>query len=173
VLETALRLNGPDHGSTSDARNNLGLLYIRSGQLDEADKQFAELFASAERQGVVGSQKMLTPLDNLASLRREQKRYAEAEEHHRELATLDEKYLGPDDAKRAFHAMNWAATLDVQGRCAEAEAKWQGALALLLRVVGENHLHVQRVREAREKSQTRRAAAGHADPACTGAPGGD
>ena len=173
VLETALRLNGPDHGSTSDARNNLGLLYIRSGQLDEADKQFAELFASAERQGVVGSQKMLTPLDNLASLRREQKRYAEAEEHHRELATLDEKYLGPDDAKRAFHAMNWAATLDVQGRCAEAEAKWQGALAMLLRVVGENHLHVQRVREAREKSQTRRAAAGHADPACTGAPGGD
>ncbi len=172
VLETALRLNGPDHSSSSDARNNLGLFYLRSGQLDEADKQFAELFASAERQGILGSQKMLTPLDNLASLRREQKRYAEAEEHHRELAALDEKSLGPDDQKRAFHATNWATTLDLQGRCAEAEAKWKGALALLVRVVGEDHLHVRRLREAREKSQTQRAGAGHADPACTGPPGG-
>jgi tetratricopeptide (TPR) repeat protein len=86
----------PDHTSTLDTVNNLGVLYADQGKLDEAEKMYQQALQGKEKAWGPDHTSTLTTVNNLGNLYRSQGKLDEAEKVYQGALQGYEKAWGPD-----------------------------------------------------------------------------
>jgi tetratricopeptide (TPR) repeat protein len=87
---------GPDHSSTLDTVNNLGLLYADQGKLDEAERMYQRALVGYEKALQPETIPALNTVSNLARLYHDQGKTNEAEEMFQRAIMGRKKVLGSD-----------------------------------------------------------------------------
>ncbi|KAG7403952.1 Nephrocystin-3 [Fusarium oxysporum f. sp. raphani] len=130
---------GPEHTSTLDTVNNLGLLYERQGRLDEAEAMFDRALQGYQK--ALGSEytSTLDTVNNLGNLYRSQGRLNESEAMFDRALQGYEKILGPEHTSTLGTVNNLGLLYDDQGRLNEAEAIYERALQGKEKVLGSEH----------------------------------
>src|SRR5438045_1933374 len=113
ALEGYSKALGPDHTSTLDAVNNLGLLYTDLGRLDEAEKLFQRALQGKERAWGPEHTSTLNTVNNLGMLYADLGRLDEAEKMYLRALTGYEKALGKEAVKRYIPALNTAQNMAI------------------------------------------------------------
>ena len=108
-----------------------------AGRLHEAEKVARRALSLAEK----GSNKglLITWLENLAALYRQQARYPDSERLFRRALKLDEELSGPNHKYVAVTLTNLANVIRNQGRYAEAEPLYQRSFKIGEKVLGPEH----------------------------------
>jgi tetratricopeptide (TPR) repeat protein len=100
---------GPEHTSTLDTVNNLGIIYTDQGRLAEAEEMYKRALAGYEKALGPEHTSTLRTVNNLGIFYRDQGRLAEAEEMFKRALAGKEKVLGPKhtstlDVSQRLHA---------------------------------------------------------------------
>src|SRR6266516_1450629 len=90
------RALGPDHSSTLNAVNNLGLLYADQGKLGEAERMYQRALVGYEKALQPETIPALKTVSNLARLYRDQGKTNEAEKMFQRAIIGRKKVLGSD-----------------------------------------------------------------------------
>ncbi|MGO8697046.1 MAG: tetratricopeptide repeat protein [Limisphaerales bacterium] len=126
----------PLHLTTLATRVDLANVLLLRGKYAEAetiDNSVIQLGDKAPPEYAVGS------LYNLAMLREQQGRFAEAETNLRRVITTEKGLLDPDNPKTLTVWAGLAGVLEEQGRFSEAEEECRKVLELREKVLGQNH----------------------------------
>ena len=107
--------------------------YAETTAVAERAMALAEQFNGAEHPDVV------TLLNNLAELYRQQGRYAEAEPLYKRSLSIREKALGAEHRDVALSLNNLALLFERQGRYAEAEPLYKRSLSIYENALGAEH----------------------------------
>jgi len=111
---------GPDHRSTLDTVNNLGILYQDQGKLAEAERMFVRALAGSERAlGRTFCWDSLTSMGYLAALLSSQGKFEQAEEMQRQPLGLEETALGNEHPSTLEGIDNLASTVKSSLICKE------------------------------------------------------
>jgi tetratricopeptide (TPR) repeat protein len=86
----------PDHPSTLNTDNNLGLLYAYQGRLEEAEKMYGQALAGYKKALGAVHTSTLNTVNNLGGLYAGQGKLQEADEMYRQALAGKEEVLGPD-----------------------------------------------------------------------------
>jgi tetratricopeptide (TPR) repeat protein len=129
VLAGKEKALGPDHTSTLETVNNLGLLYRAQGRLAEAEQMYERALAGCERALGPDHTSTLETVNNLGLLYRAQGRLAEAEQMYERALAGCERALGPDHTSTLDTVHNLGLLYNDQSRLAEAEQMYERALA--------------------------------------------
>ena len=133
------RALGPDHISTLDTVNELGLLYREQGKLGEAEKMFQRALAGYKKALGPDHTSTLHPVNNLGLLYWDQGKLGEAVKMYQRALAGYEKAVRPDH-KWIFTTVNNLGRLyRDQGKLDEAEQMYQRALAGKERALGPDH----------------------------------
>ncbi|KAK5202327.1 hypothetical protein LTR41_011928 [Exophiala xenobiotica] len=97
---------GPDHTSTLDTVNNLGVLYANQGKLVEAEKMYIRALAGLEKALGVDHPNILVSMNNLASALRLQEKYVETESLMRRALAGRKKILHSDMMTTSIHLLS-------------------------------------------------------------------
>lgn len=128
-LEKAL---GPNHIRSLHTINNLGLLSIGLGKLEQAERMYERALARLEKTFGLEHPLTLDTVKNIGDLYRDQGRIDEAEQMYK-------RALGPDHV-RTLSAVNSLATLySSQGKLERAEQMHKRALAGREKALGVDH----------------------------------
>ena len=114
-----------------------------AGQLDEAAALAEDIIARKRGTTAWGDDATLLALYNLAQIRGDQQRYAEADSLHGVVVPLLEEKLGADHPNTLAARVSWGLTLTYAERYAEAESIMVDALANSRRILGDDHQAVQ------------------------------
>jgi Tfp pilus assembly protein PilF len=120
---------GPDHTSTLDTVNNLGILYRDRGKLAEAEQMYKRALAGKEKALGPDHTSTLKTVNNLGILYRDQGKLAEAEQMYERALAGKEKALGPDHTSTLDTVNNLGILYRDQGKLAEAKQMYERALA--------------------------------------------
>jgi len=110
-----------------------------AGQLDESAALADDILDRKRGTEEWGDDATLLALYNLAQIRGEQQRYAEADSLHRVVVPLLEDRVGPDHPNTLAARVSWGMTLTYAGQYEEAEAINLAALADSRRILGDDH----------------------------------
>jgi Tfp pilus assembly protein PilF len=135
-LEKAL---GPDHTSTLDTVNNLGLLYCDQGKLNEAEEMFRRALAGRKKALGPDHTSTLGTVNNLGLLYCDQGKLDVAEEMFRRALAGREKALGPDHTSTLGTVNNLGLLCCDQGKLDVAEEVFRRALAGREKALGPDH----------------------------------
>ncbi|RYO74329.1 hypothetical protein DL764_010854 [Monosporascus ibericus] len=142
---------GPEHTSTLDTVNNLGLLYLDQGKLGEAEKMYQRALQGYEKALGPEHTSTLTTVNNLGNLYKVQGKLGEAEKMYQRALQGYEKALGPEPVKTYIPAVNTVYNLGLlfasQSKSDKARAMYLRALVGYQSVFGQDHAHYQKVDE--------------------------
>lgn len=120
----------PDEGRLADALNTLGVLYTRQHSYDKAGAALERALALLSKPGRENSYTIAVYQTNLARLRVEQQRYAEAAKLLQQSQATKARALGEDHAELSFGLLVEGILYERQRQYAKAVAPLQRALAL-------------------------------------------
>lgn len=131
---------GPDHTSTLQTINNVGILYRGQGRLDEAEKMYQRALAGKEK--ALGPDHTLTlnTVNNLGNLYLDQRKLDQAEQMYQRALAGREKELGPDHMLTLEVINNLGILYRRRGRLDEAEQMYQRALARREKELRPDHM---------------------------------
>jgi tetratricopeptide (TPR) repeat protein len=118
---------GPEHTSTLNTVNNLGILYADLGQLDKAEKMYQRALQGKEKAGVP-EHLILNELNNLGNLYKDLGRLDEAEKMYQRALQGKEKAWGPEHTSTLDTVNNLGNLYADLGRLDKAEKMYQRAL---------------------------------------------
>ena len=130
---------GPDHKSTLQVVNNLGISYKAQGKYAEAERMYQRALEGKEK--ALGSNHISTlqAVHNLGALYLDLGKHAEAEHMYQRALAGKEKVLDPNHIS-TLRTVNGLGVLYLnQGRHAEAEHMYQRALAGQQKALGPDH----------------------------------
>ncbi|KAI2822751.1 hypothetical protein CBS133816_9241 [Aspergillus niger] len=130
---------GPDHTSTLDTVNDLGILYFEQGKLKEAEEMFQLALAGLEKALGPDHTSTLATVNNLGLLYSDQGKLKEAEEMYQRALAGREKKLGPDHISTLATVNNLGLLYRNQGKLRTAEEMYQRALAGHEKILGPDH----------------------------------
>ncbi|ERF75445.1 hypothetical protein EPUS_00238 [Endocarpon pusillum Z07020] len=130
---------GPDHTSTLDTVNNLGILYRDQGKLDEAEEMYMRALAGKEKALGPNHTSTLGTVHNLGLLYRNQGKLDEVEEMYMRALAGKEKALGPNHTSTLGTVHNLGLLYRNQGKLDEVEEMYMRALAGKEKALGPNH----------------------------------
>ena len=130
---------GPEHTSTLDTVNNLGLLYKAQGKMAEAEEMLLRALRGKEKAWGPEHTSTLTTVNNLGLLYADQGKMAEAEEMYVRALRGYEKAWGPEHTSTLNTVNNLGLLYKAQGKMAEAEEMYVRALRGYENVVGTDH----------------------------------
>src|ERR1700728_3726439 len=119
-----------------EVMNSLGLVYLKTGRLKEAETLLLQVWNSREKASSPEQVEIAESLNSLAELYRMQDRYSDAESNQRRALAIWDKALGPDNPKTAIGLNNLGTMLTIQGRYPEAEALYRKALDMNEKKIG-------------------------------------
>ena len=133
LLERALagkeKALGPDHTSTLNTVNNLGLLYVGQGKLDAAEQMYKLALAGYEKALGPDHTSTLDTVNNLGSLYGNRGKLDAAEQMYKRALAGYEKALGPDHTSTLNTVNNLGSLYRAQGKLKAAEQMYKRALA--------------------------------------------
>jgi tetratricopeptide (TPR) repeat protein len=112
---------------------------VQARKFDEATRMAEEALQTVERRWLRRDTAVAQRLDNLATIYRIQRRYADAEPLLRRALTLREKALGHDNPGVCRSLSNLVVLYEMQGRYSDMEPLLKRALAIRERTLGGNH----------------------------------
>ncbi len=130
---------GPDHTSTLDTVNNLGLLYADQGKLVEAEEMYQRALDGKEKAWGPDHTSTLDTVNDLGNLYADQGKLVEAEEMYRRALDGYEKAWGPDHRSTLNTVNNLGLLYADQGKLVEAEEMYQRALDGYEKAWGPDH----------------------------------
>lgn len=134
AFEAALRIYdarlGPRHGATLSAMNNLGVLHIRAGNLERAERVLGELLERSEKKFGRNHRAVAGQYQNLGTVVGRQGRFAEALPLHRQAHEIFAEAL-PGHFMTAYPLISIAFAELQAGDPASAERAARDALELL------------------------------------------
>ena len=130
---------GPDHTSTLDTVNNLGILYNHQGKIAKAEAMYIRALRGYEKALGPDHTSTLSTVNNLGNLYANQGKLAEAEAMHIRALRGSKKALGPDHTSILETVNNLGNLYASQGKIAEAEAMYIRALRGKEDALGPNH----------------------------------
>jgi tetratricopeptide (TPR) repeat protein len=119
---------GPEHTSTLDTVNNLGILYKDLGRLDEAEKMYQRALQGYEKAWGPEHTSTLDTVNNWGILYADLGRLDEAEKMYQRALQGKEKAWGPEHTSTLDTVNNWGILYADLGRLDEAEKMYQRAL---------------------------------------------
>jgi len=145
ITEAALERLGPYSKFGGPFWNSVGLGHRLQGEFDEAREAF-ERSIQIYRDTDPGGTQVFFPLNNLAALEMDQRRFVAAESRARELLAAQEQAFGPEHPDLVTTLSTLASALASQHQLEEAASSIDRAIALELAWVGEDS---QRLESAR------------------------
>ena len=139
LLEGQEEALGPDHISTLDTFNCLGILYHRQGKLVQAEKMFIQALQGQEEALGPDHTSTLDTLNNLGTLYGEQGKLVEAEKIFIQALRGKAKELGPDHTSTLNTISNLGILYRRQGKLIEAEKMFIQALQGYEKALGPDH----------------------------------
>lgn len=130
------RERGPEHESTLNTINNLGLVYRRQGRLYGAEEILERSLQGKEKIWGPEHESTLSTANNLGLVYRRQGRLNEAEEMYKRALQGKEKIYGPDHISVFDSVSNLGNVYKRQDRLDEAEEMYQRALQGYEKAVG-------------------------------------
>ncbi|RDW71000.1 putative nb-arc and tpr protein [Coleophoma cylindrospora] len=128
ALEGCEEALGPDHTSTLDTVNNIGLLYADQGKLAEAEKMYIRALQGYEEALGPDHTSTLNTVNNLGLLYANQGKLAEAEKMYIQALEGKEEALGLDHTSTLDTVNNIGLLYANQAKLAEAEKMYIRAL---------------------------------------------
>ena len=128
---------GPDHPSTLNTVNNLGLLYADQGKLGEAERMYQRALVGYEKALQPETIPALNTVSNLARLYREQGKMNEAEKMFQRVIMGRKKVLGSDhpDTLKVVNELNeLSLVVEVKGNEGQKSLRRRDRLKSLLRL---------------------------------------
>ena len=139
VLADRMRVLGPDHPNTLEARNNLAGAYDDIGRFSEAIELYERVLADQERVLGPDHPDTLTTRNNLAVAYHSAGRFGEAIELCERVLFERERVLGSDHPDTLITRNNLAGAYEDVGRFSEAIELHERVLADQERVLGPDH----------------------------------
>lgn len=139
VLDTRMRLLGPDDPLTLAAMSDLGYLLQDQGELTAAEPYFREALEGRRKQLGDDHEDTWSSVNNLGVLLANQGNLEEAEPYFLETFERRRDGLGKDHPKTLASVHNLGALLHAQGKLDLAELRYHEALEGRRRVFGEGH----------------------------------
>jgi tetratricopeptide (TPR) repeat protein len=133
---------GPDHTSTLDTVNNLGILYYSQDKLADAEQMYERALAGYEKALGPDHTSTLETVHNLGLLYCSQGKLDEAERMYARALAGYEKALGSDHTSTLITMISMGTLLCQQGQLSEAENMYQHALSGTKRALGPDHIRV-------------------------------
>jgi tetratricopeptide (TPR) repeat protein len=137
ALHTAESSLGPEHPTTATALDNLGDLYRKLANYDEAESIYQRCLRIREKVLGQDHQETAKTLRSVGELFRTKGDYAKAEPILRRALSIDEKILGPEDAETAASSDFLGQLYVAQEQYAKAEALLERALKIREHVLGQ------------------------------------
>jgi len=120
---------GPEHTSTLDAVNNLGILYAGQGRVKDAEIMYNRALAGLEKALGAEHTSTLITVNNLGALYAGQGRVKDAEIMYNRALAGKEKALGTEHTSTLTTVNNLGHLYAGQGRVKDAEMMYNRALA--------------------------------------------
>jgi tetratricopeptide (TPR) repeat protein/predicted Ser/Thr protein kinase len=133
---------GDDHVQTLAAMNTLAYILEKRGRVDEAETLYRRIIAIQQRAGS-RHPSAFAPRNNLAMLLMDAKRYAAADREFVSLVDDARASVGPEHLMTAIFTSNRGLCLTRMGRLREARELLESAHALLLKLVGAEHVRTR------------------------------
>lgn len=130
---------GPNHLSTLDTVNNLGLLYTDQGKLDEAEAMYQRALTGYEQKLGVGHELTLDIVSNLGVLYVAQRKPTQAESMYIRALAGFENSIGHDHPRTLFTVNNLGNLYLNQCKLEAAEAHYRRALKGKEKALGSSH----------------------------------
>ncbi len=134
---------GPEHTSTLDTVNNLGILYADQGKMAEAEEMYVRALRGQEKAWGPEHTSTLSTVNNLGILYADQGKMAEAEEMYVRALRGYEKAWGPEHTSTLDTVNNLGVLYADQGKMAEAEEMYVRALRGYEKAVGKDRARAQ------------------------------
>jgi len=131
---------GPEHTSTLDTIDNLGVLYKIQSRLEDAEMMYNRALASYEKTCGPEHTSTLDTIDNLGVLYKIQGRLEDAEMMYNRALAGKEKARGPEHPSTLNTIDNLGVLYRDQGRLEDAEMMFNRALAGYEKTLGSEHL---------------------------------
>ena len=139
VLADRMRVLGPDHPNTLEARNNLAGAYDDIGRFSEAIELYERVLADQERVLGPDHPDTLITRNNLAGAYKDVGRFGEAIELYKRVLADQERILAPDHPDTLTARNNLAVAYRYVGRFGEAIELFERVLADRVRVLGPDY----------------------------------
>src|SRR5258705_173599 len=130
---------GPDHTSTLETVNNLGILYRIQGRHEDAEMMYKRALAGYEKAWGSDHASTLDTVNNLGVLYRIQGRHEGAEMMYKRALVGYEKAWGPNHTSTLDTVNNLGILYRIQGRHEDAEMMYKRALAGYEKAWGPDH----------------------------------
>ncbi|CAG8115642.1 unnamed protein product [Penicillium nalgiovense] len=131
---------GADHTSTLDTVNNLGVLYVAQGKLDQAEQMYQWALAGREKALGADHTSTFNTINNLGILYVAQGKLDQAEQMYQRALAGREKALGVDHTSTFNTVNNLGNLYRSQGKLDQAEQVYQRALSGREKVLGADHM---------------------------------
>ena len=154
---------GPEHPSLATALNNLAVVYLRQGRLDDAEKMFRRSLDI--RRTVLGanSPEVAVVLNNLAQVYQLEDRQNDAETASLQALDILQKLLGSNHPDVAKIQRKLAVVYDAEGRYGEAEALLTKVIDNWTKALGPDHPFVATALENMARVREHQSKHGDAD----------
>ena len=138
---------GKQHADTANTYHNLGKVYGKKGQYDQAIEHLKE--ALNIQLAVLGKEHANTAINyhNLGVTYRNQGKYDEAIAHYKEALQININVLGKQHASTAQTYHNLGVVYNKQGKYDQAIEHYKEALAIRKEVLGEQHNDTMKSRD--------------------------
>jgi tetratricopeptide (TPR) repeat protein len=136
---------GHQHAEVGDTLNTIGFLHLRMGNFS-GDEALDPLMRSLEIRRAIGNKsKIVTTLQNMASVYKRRKEFDSYLEMHVEILTVRQAQFGCNDARVADAWVQVGNILVSLGRLEEATVSYEEALRVQTHLHGPNHTSVARI----------------------------
>ena len=136
---------GPMDGAVGDTLNTIGFLQLRMGNISGQEALDPLTKALEIRRAVGNKSKVVSTLQNIASVYKKRKQYDSCMETHAEILAVRQEEFGTDDARVADAWINLGNIQTSVGRLVEATVSYEEALRIRTLANGYNHTSVAQV----------------------------
>ncbi len=144
AIDMEIALLGPDHPEVAAARENLGNVYFRSGQLDKTAKNLEVVLAMRRKALGDDSESVARTMANMATVYKKAGNDEAAEKTYREAIPRLADKLGPDHPDVGMTLLGFGDLLRKVGKYPEAETALKRSLDIRIKAFGEENAMAQR-----------------------------
>jgi serine/threonine protein kinase/tetratricopeptide (TPR) repeat protein len=139
ALSMQKQLLGADALPLATTLEAYGQLAQLRGQLDEAERYYADSLAIYRRHGQERTSAAASVMNEMANLHTYRSDFERAATLYRAALDIDRSALGNDHPQVGLHVQNLAFALQSQGKLDEAAPHYAESLQILSKVLGESH----------------------------------
>jgi tetratricopeptide (TPR) repeat protein len=148
VIDLDIALLGEEHPEVASARENLGNVYFRGGRLDKTAKSLEVVLAMRKKALGDDSEPVARTLANVATVYKRAGNDEAAVKNYREAIERLSRKLGPEHPDVGMTLLGMGDSLTKLGKYPEAESALRRALAIQIKVFGEDNRVPQRTLKA-------------------------